>query len=449
MKKNVQYIFSRFQCRVDSNRLLHGKTILFSMLLFFAMNTMAQEWRHYTMSNSDLPSHRIQAVLISADGGKWFGTNQGLCLLQAGRWRRFTIQDGLTSNSIHDLVIKRAEEGYRLWIAGDQGLTVAEITADQVRFTGVYTVANSALPENIVRSVALDPRGAVWVGTNRGAAVMADDNTFRAINRQNYLTSNLVRDIASDDDGLVHIATQGGGVARLRLDPLDVITSASTVVSTWTWLQSDTINALLIDGDQQWYGTGEGAFRHTGLDSKLRWRVYQTMEGLIDNRIQCMAKDSTGRIWFGTPSGVSALAGDSFTNHTGLISRNVLDIAVDLDGAVWCATDAGVSVYSSAAAVNAKTHLPEKFQLTAFPNPFTIETTLRLQAPAHEQVEVRLYDLQGRQVRRFSSTDFSMGVHELQWNGMDDSGRALPTGLYLAVMKSRAHNAICKIVMVK
>ncbi len=448
MKKNVPDLFSRFQCRVDSNVLLHGKTILFSMLLFFTMTAMAQEWRHYTMSNSDLPSQRIQAILISDDGGKWFGTDQGLCLLKAGRWYRFSVPDGLTSNSIHDLVIQRMDVGYRLWIAGDQGLTVAEITADQVRFTAVYTVANSALPENAVRSVALDPRGAVWVGTNRGAAVLAN-NTFRAINRNNYLTSNLVRDIASDDDGLVHIATQGGGVARLRLDPLDVITSASTVVSTWTWLQSDTINALLIDGEHQWYGTGEGAFRHTGLDSKLKWRVYQTMEGLIDNRIQCMAKDSTGRIWFGTPSGVSALAGDSFTNHTGLISKNVLDIAVDLDGSIWCATDAGVSVYSSATRVKQFKHLPEKYQINAFPNPFNAETRLRLQAPAHEQVELFLYDVNGRQVRHFLPADFSTGVQELHWNGMDEQGRAAPTGLYLAVMKSRQRSAVCKILMVK
>lgn len=422
---------------------------LFIITMLVAENTFAQQWRHYTLNNSDLPSNHIRAILITPDGVKWFGSDKGLSMLNDAGWRHFSKADGLTIASINDLAAEPAQNGYDLWIAGDQGVNVVEVDLDQIRFSTAFDGANSGLPANTIRAVAMDPNRAKWFGTDRGAVIF-HNNKWLPINKDNYLSSNLVRDIASDKDGLVHIATKGGGVSRLKLDPFDVITAASTVVSTWSWLQSDTIHALLIDGQDQWCGTGEGAFRHTGLDSKLKWRVYQTLEGLIDNHVQCIAKDSSGQMWFGTPRGVSALSGETFTNYNMLISNNVLDIAVDRDGAVWCATDSGISVFSRNTTVRENSYLPEKFDLTAFPNPFQNETTLQLQTRSTDRVDIRLYDINGRQVRLFS-IDGSPGRRPttLRWNGFDDDGKKLPSGLYVAVFRSGEKYGQLKLLMVK
>ena len=66
-----------------------------------------------------------------------------------------------------------------------------------------------------------------------------------------------------------------------------------------------------------------------------------------------------------------------------------------------------------------------------FPNPFNPSTTIpfELRQPAHVSLEV--FDILGQRVRALSDEIHSSGRHEIVWNGTDDSGRAVASGIYI------------------
>ncbi len=71
----------------------------------------------------------------------------------------------------------------------------------------------------------------------------------------------------------------------------------------------------------------------------------------------------------------------------------------------------------------------------AYPNPFNPRTTLSYAIPADlapgASVHLFVYDARGKQVRRFQ-IDRTPGWHEVQWNGRDDRGQSVATGVYMA-----------------
>ncbi|MBD3220421.1 T9SS type A sorting domain-containing protein, partial [bacterium] len=71
-------------------------------------------------------------------------------------------------------------------------------------------------------------------------------------------------------------------------------------------------------------------------------------------------------------------------------------------------------------------------RLQAYPNPFNPQTTLRLVNPRTGSVEVAVYDLQGRLVRTLVAGDLPAGEHTVAWDGTDQGGRRLGSGVYVA-----------------
>jgi flagellar hook capping protein FlgD len=66
----------------------------------------------------------------------------------------------------------------------------------------------------------------------------------------------------------------------------------------------------------------------------------------------------------------------------------------------------------------------------AWPNPFARRTSVKLAVP-HEAVgTVRVYDVQGKEVRTLSAGRFAAGEHVLEWDGRDASGGMAAPGLY-------------------
>jgi hypothetical protein len=67
----------------------------------------------------------------------------------------------------------------------------------------------------------------------------------------------------------------------------------------------------------------------------------------------------------------------------------------------------------------------------AFPNPFNQSARIVLEAKALGSVRLAVFDAAGRAVRTLVSGRLSPGSHEIFWDGLDDQGRILPSGLYL------------------
>jgi hypothetical protein len=68
----------------------------------------------------------------------------------------------------------------------------------------------------------------------------------------------------------------------------------------------------------------------------------------------------------------------------------------------------------------------------AYPNPFNPTTTLRFESASEGLVRLIVIDPAGRAVRELAAGVFPAGHHSVVWDGRDDAGERLPTGVYLA-----------------
>ncbi len=66
-----------------------------------------------------------------------------------------------------------------------------------------------------------------------------------------------------------------------------------------------------------------------------------------------------------------------------------------------------------------------------YPNPFTSHTTLSYTLDEPGQVQLDVYDLQGRCLHTLASAPQPAGTHTLTWNGQNAQGTPLPSGIYM------------------
>jgi hypothetical protein len=83
------------------------------------------------------------------------------------------------------------------------------------------------------------------------------------------------------------------------------------------------------------------------------------------------------------------------------------------------------------------------------PNPFRSMTTIALVIPEEAQVDLSVFDLAGRRVRTLVDQRLSAGNHALNWDGTDDEGRALPSGIYMSQLVTGEKRAVKKIVLAR
>ncbi|MBU0743527.1 S8 family serine peptidase [bacterium] len=76
---------------------------------------------------------------------------------------------------------------------------------------------------------------------------------------------------------------------------------------------------------------------------------------------------------------------------------------------------------------------PQRYMLgAATPNPFNPSTRIEFAVPAGGgRVELAVYDLAGRLVRRLAAGEFPAGRQEVVWRGDDQGGRCVPSGTYV------------------
>lgn len=102
---------------------------------------------------------------------------------------------------------------------------------------------------------------------------------------------------------------------------------------------------------------------------------------------------------------------------------------------------------------NDATATPESFSLQPnYPNPFNPSTWIAFGIPANAgETEVRLeiFSLDGRLVRSLLRDKYAPGNHRVQWNGRDDVGAIVPTGVYFYRLQAGSFVASRKLVMVK
>jgi flagellar hook assembly protein FlgD len=87
--------------------------------------------------------------------------------------------------------------------------------------------------------------------------------------------------------------------------------------------------------------------------------------------------------------------------------------------------------------------------LTATPNPSTGQVMIRYTLPHPTAVTIEVFDAAGGLVRRLADGQRPAGSFSTLWDGRDDSGREMPTGVYFARVVTGQGSAMGRAVIAR
>ena len=151
-------------------------------------------------------------------------------------------------------------------------------------------------------------------------------------------------------------------------------------------------------------------------------------------------------------AGVAYVTGGSVTGYASAV------YVIDLASATILDTFDGPGGNSNVIAVQAQMHgvptpvspAPElTVALGAYPNPFNPLVTIELRLASNTDGTLAVYDLTGRRVTVLASGDFAAGRQTYRWDGRDEDGRGLPSGVYLVRLQAVGAELVHKIVLTR
>jgi hypothetical protein len=96
------------------------------------------------------------------------------------------------------------------------------------------------------------------------------------------------------------------------------------------------------------------------------------------------------------------------------------------------------------------TAVPVDFRLgDNYPNPFNPSTKISFDLPVSGRVNLRIHDVRGRVVRTLAAEELPFGSHTLVWAGVDERGRAVPSGVYFYRLETPGFTATRKMLLLK
>ena len=84
-----------------------------------------------------------------------------------------------------------------------------------------------------------------------------------------------------------------------------------------------------------------------------------------------------------------------------------------------------------------------------YPNPFNSETTIEYQLPTTLNVKLSIYNVQGQEVATILDEKKEPGFYQVRWNGKDEIGNTLPSGVYLYHFRADVLVMTKKLILLK
>ena len=87
--------------------------------------------------------------------------------------------------------------------------------------------------------------------------------------------------------------------------------------------------------------------------------------------------------------------------------------------------------------------------LRNYPNPFNPVTRIEFSLGERARVFLRIYDISGKTVKTLVDETVSPGKHSILWNGEDESGIPVASGVYVCRLEAQGKTAMHKVVLLK
>jgi subtilisin-like proprotein convertase family protein len=225
-------------------------------------------------------------------------------------------------------------------------------------------------------------------------------------------------------------------------DPIDIPDNDPNGINDTITL-SDTIQItnvrVFVDIEHDWIGDLIIEVQHNGTTVRLHDR---SGGGTFD-RIGWYPTDFT-------VDGPGSLADFNGQMAHGSWTLSVSDNEAPDAGIVfnWCVEVTGTPIVTN---VDGNEDLPTVAAMdSGYPNPAPEGiTNIRFALPAHMAVQVRIFDVAGRHVRTLHQGSLDRGRHQLLWDGQNQRGERVPSGIYFSVLQTESTRLQRKIVVVR
>ncbi|MBK7939021.1 MAG: histidine kinase [Lewinellaceae bacterium] len=317
-----------------------------------------------------LPSNYVNAVYEDAAHHIWVGTNRGFGWFDGKKWQT---EPSFTESvsTIGEIASGDILIGYSSWMAVANAKGVSEyprrgITSRAPVYAlhktprGIWVATNkgaylldqpgqnlttaNGLPSNLVRALARDARGNLWLATAGGIAVVDETHLKVLTVFQNPLLQNALC-LRPDGDGNMWAGTSDSGISIWS--PAD---SSWTHITEQQGLPHNHVRALVRDNSgNMWAATsGGGVVRFVTQD----FRHYDRSDGLAGDRIYAVLEDHSGRIWMSVSQNglqvMDATGLHRFEGDSGYLNIKCRTLAEDKFGRIWAGTEGrGIAIFDS------------------------------------------------------------------------------------------------------
>ncbi|HOZ01622.1 MAG TPA: FlgD immunoglobulin-like domain containing protein, partial [Candidatus Syntrophosphaera sp.] len=88
-------------------------------------------------------------------------------------------------------------------------------------------------------------------------------------------------------------------------------------------------------------------------------------------------------------------------------------------------------------------------KVSNYPNPFNPSTTISLSLSKDSPVSVKIYNVKGQCVKTLLDGNAKAGIQNLVWNGTDNQGKAVTSGIYLVKLSGNGFSNSHKMTLLK
>ena len=334
----------RISPRYGTFRLAHAMPVAMLIALLYSSGAFAQQpdgqsladrVAHETWSRG-LPGNVVKRIIQTHDGYLRIATDGGLASFDGIRFVArqsppVASPDSFPDNYVNDVIEARSGD---LWLATQHAGVVWQ---HGQRFRSY--AKDAGLPDNEANVVYEDRRGTIWAGSREGAARLVGDRFERVPDIPRANVYSIAEDPAGDvwfgtEDGLL-ISRGGTTAVRVPLTPFRAVR---------------VLRVLKARDGSMWAGTEQG-LAHLVANANGTYhvaRAFTLADGLRSSYVTSVAQQSDGTIWVGTlGGGIARLDADgrfrSLGAGEGLADNNAFAICVDRDGSVWAGTVDGLT----------------------------------------------------------------------------------------------------------
>jgi hypothetical protein len=253
-----------------------------------------------------------------------------------------------------------------------------------------------------------------------------NDSTLRLMVDGGQVLTHLVLDVAADSligtfrwvatDHNLGIGNGGTGLWRAALRQVLVFPDSQVVFD----LSDLSVNA----GDSLTLNAVNGVGARAS-----NW-------GAIDTCFFSMTVASTSRSieFVDSVLEMAGMTAYTFAPDNANLLNNQLRVYVDagIDGSIDDTILLNNNVLTDVDEQGSNDQLPYRFELAQnYPNPFNPVTTIEYSVPSRSNVTIEIFNVLGQKVLTLINETKSAGSYHTEWNGVDDTGRPVSTGVYL------------------